>query len=73
MSIDYEVIEELTVPLRAVVNYEAHVGNDSDKYEKLLWAERQINTSLEEIQNMVHYYSTIYTCSIVLPHGGLML
>ena len=53
MSIDYEVIEELTVPLRAVVNYEAHVGNDSDKHEKLLWAERQINTSLEEIQNMV--------------------
>ena len=48
------MIEELSVPLRDVVKYEEHVDNDSDMYEKLLWAERQINSSLEEIQDMVH-------------------
>ena len=53
MSIDYKVIEELTVPLRDVMNYEAHISNDSDMYQKLMWAESQINSSLEEIQDMV--------------------
>ena len=53
MSIDYQVIEELTVPLRDVMNYEAHNSNDSDMYQKLMWAESQINSSLDEIQDMV--------------------
>ena len=56
MSIDYKVIEELTVPLRDVMNYEAHISNDSDIYQKLMWAESQINSSLEEIQDMVCSY-----------------
>ena len=56
MSIDYKVIEELTVPLRGVMNYEAHISNDSDIYQKLMWAESQINSSLEEIQDMVCSY-----------------
>ena len=62
--IDYEVIEELSVPLRDVVNYEEQVDNDSDMYEKLLWAERQINSSLEEIQDMVHNLMLYYTIAI---------
>ena len=54
-------MEELSVPLRDVVNYEEQVDNDSDMYEKLLWAERQINSSLEEIQDMVHNLMLYYT------------
>ena len=53
MSIDYQVIEELTVPLRDMVNYEAGISNHSDIHEKLMWAESQINSSLAEIQDMV--------------------
>ena len=56
MSNDYQVIEELTVPLRDVLNYEAHINSNSDKYRKLVWTERQINSSLEEIQNMVYSF-----------------
>ena len=56
MSIDYKVIEELTVPLRDVMNYEAYISNDSDIYQKLIWAESQIISSLEEIQDMVCSY-----------------
>lgn len=70
MAIDYEVIEELAVPLRAVLNYEAHVGNDSDKYQKLVWAERQINTSLEEIQNMVYYCDYIQQLSALIEYSS---
>ena len=55
------MIEELSVPLRDVVNYEEQVNDDSDMYEKLLWAERQINSSLEEIQDMVHNLMLYYT------------
>ena len=58
------MIEELSVPLRDVVNYEEQVDNDSDMYEKLLWAERQINSSLEEIQDMVHNLMLYYTIAI---------
>ena len=53
MSIDYQVIEELTVPLRDVMNYEAGISTDSDIYQKLTWAESQINSSLAEIQDLV--------------------
>ena len=60
------MIEELSVPLRDVVNYEEQVDNDSDMYEKLLWAERQINSSLEEIQDMVHNLMLYYTIAIQL-------
>ena len=76
MSIDYQVIEELTVPLRNVINYEAHNKNDSDMYQKLVWAQKQINTSLEEIQNVVCTYLTtiklIIFISIALPHASLV-
>ena len=58
------MIEELSAPLRDVVNYEEQVDNDSDMYEKLLWAERQINSSLEEIQDMVHNLMLYYTIAI---------
>ena len=58
------MIEELSVPLRDVVNYEEQVDNDSDMYEKLLWAERQINSSLEDIQDMVHNLMLYYTIAI---------
>ena len=53
MSIDYQVIEDLIVPLRDVMNYEAGISTDSDIYQKLMWAESQINSSLAEIQDMV--------------------
>ena len=53
MSIDYQVIDELTVPLKDVLNYEAGISNNSDIYQRLMWAESQINSSLEEIQDMV--------------------
>ena len=53
MSIDYQVIEELTVPLKDVLNYEAGISNDSNIYQRLMWAESQINSSLEEMQDMV--------------------
>ena len=50
---DYQVLNELVTPLRDVVNYEAHTGNDSDTYHKLALAGGQLNSSLEEIQNIV--------------------
>ena len=53
LAIDYQILNELTVPLRDVLNYEAHNINDSDPYEKLSWAQTQLNTSLEEIQDIV--------------------
>ena len=53
MSIDYQVIDELTVPLKDVLNYEAGISNNSDIHQRLMWAESQINSSLEEIQDMV--------------------
>ena len=53
LAIDYQILNELTVPLRDVLNYEAHNINDSDPYENLSWAQTQLNTSLEEIQDIV--------------------
>ena len=60
------MIEELSVPLRDVVNYEKQIDNDSDMYQKLLWAERQINSSLEEIQDMVHNLMLYYTITLYI-------
>ena len=60
------MIEELSVPLRDVVNYEEHVNDDSDMYQKLLWAERQINSSLDEIQDMVHNLMLYCTIAIYI-------
>ena len=51
LLIDY-IMNELTVPLRDVANYEAHNGNDSSTYQRLVWVQTQLNTSLEEIQNI---------------------
>ena len=53
---DYQELKELTIPLRDVVNYEAHIQNDSsdsDTYKMLMGAEGQLNTSLRELGNMV--------------------
>ena len=47
------MLKELTVPLRDIVNYEADISNVSDIYYKLARVQAQINTSLEDIQNMV--------------------
>ena len=50
---DYQVLKELTVSLRDVVNYKAHSSNDSDTYQKLIFVQRQLNTSLRKLGNMV--------------------
>ena len=53
---DYQELKELTIPLRDVVNYEAHIQNDSSDpgtYQLLMYAEGQLNTSLRELGNMV--------------------
>ena len=47
------MLNELTTPLRDVVNYEGQIGNDTDIYQKLAWVREQLNTSVEEIQNTV--------------------
>ena len=52
LAIDYQILNELAVPLRDVMNYEAHNSDDS-RYQKLIWAQAQLNSSLEEIQNIV--------------------
>ena len=67
---DYQVLKELTVPLRDVVNYEAHSSKDSDTYRKLIFVQRQLNTSLMELGNIVSKilhdsYITISTKSFV--------
>ena len=67
---DYQVLKELTVPLRDVVNYEAHSSKDSDTYQKLIFVQRQLNTSLRELGNIVSKilhdsYITISTKSFV--------
>ena len=54
MFVDYQLLKDVTVPLRDVVDYEAHISNDSHPmYQKLVYAQTQLNTSLEELQNMV--------------------
>ena len=53
LAIDYQILNELAVPLRDVTNYEAHNINDSSTYQLLAWAQSQLNSSLEEIQNIV--------------------
>ena len=55
LVMDYEVLKDLTVPLRDVVNYEARIKNDSDPdtYQKLIYAEGQLSISLRELGNMV--------------------
>ena len=54
MSIEYQVIEELTIPLRDILIYEAHVNSSSETYQELVGIQSQINSSLAEIQSMVH-------------------
>ena len=51
---DYQVLNELNVPLGDVENYEAHLNNDSDTYRKLAWTKGQLSTSLEDMQNIVN-------------------
>ena len=55
LVMDYQVLKDLTVPLRDVVNYEAHIKSDldPDTYQKLIDAEGQLNISLRKLGNMV--------------------
>ena len=53
--------QELTVPLRDIMNYEAHSSNDSDTYQKLIFVQRQLNTSLRELGNIVSKFCMITT------------
>ena len=68
---DYQLLQDLTVPLRDVVNYEVRVKNDSDPdiYQKLIYAEGQLNISLRALGSMVCKiltgYITIPTTSFV--------
>ena len=56
LFMDYQVLKDLTVPLRDVVNYEVRIKNDSDPdtYQKATYAERQLNISLRALGKMVH-------------------
>ena len=51
------MLNELTTPLRDVVNYEGRIRNnntnDLNLYQKAAWAWEQLNTSLEELQKIV--------------------
>ena len=49
LFIDYQVLHEITIPLRDVVNYEASINNGSDVYLKLSYVEKQINQSLRDM------------------------
>ena len=53
--------------MRDVVDYEANNNyNDSDAtYQKLFYVQEQLNTSLEELENMV---STLYTIATTHTH-----
>ena len=58
LFVDYQALKEVTVPLRDVMDYEANNNNDSDvTYQRLLYVQEQLNTSLEQLENMVskHY------------------
>ena len=56
LFMDYQVLKDMTVPLRDVVNFEARIVNDSDPdtYQKATYAERQLNISLRALGKMVH-------------------
>ena len=50
--------------MRDVVDYEANNNNDSDvTYQRLLYVQEQLNTSLEQLENMVskHYIHCNHT------------
>ena len=75
---DYQVLKELTVPLRDVVDYEAHSSSkDSDTYQKLIFVQRQLNTSLRELGNIVSKilhdsYITISTKSFIFSKTSII-
>ena len=51
---DYQLLEELTLPLEGLLNYEsAQFGNDSITYQRLAVVLRELNNSLIEIQSIV--------------------
>ena len=69
LFVNYQALNDVTVPLRDVVNYEAHVSNGSEfTYRKVVYVQRQLNISLEELHNMVNKYYTqlIYPCKQIL-------
>ena len=73
LVMDYQVLKDLTVPLRDVVNYEARIKSDldPDTYQKLIYAEGQLNISLRKLGNMVSKimhdnFITISTTSFIL-------
>ena len=54
LFVDYQALKEVAVPLRDVMDYEANNNNDSDfTYQRLLYVQEQLNTSLEQLENMV--------------------
>ena len=55
LFMDYQALNDLSVPLRDVVNYEVRIKNDSNpnQRQKLIYAEGQLNISLRELGNMV--------------------
>ena len=53
LSIDYQVLQELVTPLRDVENYEGNISSDSDIYRRLGLAWGQLNTSLDDILDIV--------------------
>ena len=64
MFVNYKVLKVLVTPLQHVVKYEAHISSDSDMYQKLDNAQRRLNNSIEEIENMVSIavYTYPYIC-----------
>ena len=65
----YQALNDLTVPLRDVVKFEACIVNDSnasDTCKKLIYAEGQLNTSLRELGNMVS--KNMHACMIAIIH-----
>ena len=62
---DYQLLQDLTVPLRDVVNYEVRIKNGSDPdIQKLIYAEGQLNISLRALGSMV---CKILTGYITIP------
>jgi len=56
LSYDYQLLEELMLPLEALLGYEsAQLGNDSITYHRLAVVQRELNNSLREIQSIVSW------------------
>jgi len=65
---DYQVLKDLSIPLRDAVNYAA-TTYDSDAYAKLIFAQNQISASLKGLRNIVR--NTIYGYIIIVMYHVL--